>query len=226
MTISSRLKLIAEMVKTPTVADIGTDHGHLPIYLVKSGKVIRALAADINPGPLDGAKKNISHWELEDFVETRLCDGLCGINPEEYTTCVIAGMGGLLIMDILRKNLPQAQGFKQLLLSPQRDVRALRVFLHKNNFRITDEELIAEHGKYYNILDAAKGHEPAYDEKGYMFGRKLIEKRSPALKQMVAAEIFKTNSILTGLNGHNVRKAELELYLQHCKEVLACLHAI
>jgi len=223
MKISKRLQKIAEMVKYPTLADIGTDHGHLPIYLAQTGRVIKILATDINPGSLGRAEENIGNAGLTDFFETRLCDGLDGVNSHEYGTCVISGMGGGLIIDILQQNLQIARGFRQILLSPQRNVACVRVFLHENGFCIDDEEMLEENEKFYNILDVVSGREMPYDEKGYIFGKKLIEKRHTVLIKFVLAEIFKTNSIISGLCGHNDRRIELERYLKHCNEVMKCL---
>ena len=214
MKISKRLQKIAEMVKYPFVADIGTDHAHLPVYMLRNGLAIRALATDVNPGPLERAKENIADSWLSDFIEARLCDGLDGVNPDHWETCIISGMGGGLIIDILRKNLTTAQGFKQLLLSPQRDVRDVRVFLHQNGFRIDDEVLLDEKGKFYNILDVSPCNEVSYDEKGYVFGEILLRKKCEVLKKFVSLEIEKIKKI---------GRSELEEHLQLHEEVLAWL---
>ena len=184
------------MVKYDTVADIGTDHGHLPIYLVQSGLAAKMLATDVNPGPLASAMRNIVDCgPIMGEISTRLCDGLDGINPADYAVCVISGMGGRLIIDILRQNLDYAQSFKQLVLSPQRDTGDVRLFLHQNGFRINDEEMIEEKGKFYNILDASPGYEVSYDEKGYIFGEVLLRKKPEVLKKFVEAETEKIRKI-------------------------------
>ena len=222
MKISKRLQKIALMVKFPTLADIGTDHAHLPVYLVRSGKLHKALATDINPAPLARALDNIAAAGLSDYIKTRLCDGLDGVNPQEYETCVISGMGGGLIIDILRQNLGLAHDFKQIILSPQRDVADVRIFLHQNGFCVKDEDIIEEKDKFYNVLDIAAGSEVAYDEKGYIFGEKLLEKNSEVFKKFIAAEIKKTKNIIRGLTNQSTRKNELERYLQLCLEVTEC----
>ena len=211
---SKRLQKIAEMVKYPTMIDVGTDHGHLPIHMVQNGLASKVLATDVNFAPLERAKHNVAEAGLSSFVDTFLCDGLDGISSTEYEACVISGMGGGLIIDILRQNLLCAQGFKQLVLSPQRDVADVRLFLHQNGFCIDDEEMLEDKGKFYNILDASIGNEALYDEKGYIFGEILLRKKPDALKKFIEMEIAKISKI---------NRSELERYLQLCEEVLKCL---
>ena len=215
MKISKRLQKIAKMVKYDTVADIGTDHGHLPIYLVQSGLAFKALATDVNPEPLASAQRNIVDCEpITGEISTRLCDGLDGVNPDDYAVCVISGMGGRLIIDILGQNLETARGFRQLLLSPQRDVCDVRIFLHQSGFRIDDEEMLEEKGKFYNILDTSPGHQTPYDDKGYVFGEILLSKKSKTLRKFVEIEIEKLVKI---------GRSEVKEYLQLHEEVLAWL---
>ncbi|MCL2376568.1 MAG: class I SAM-dependent methyltransferase [Defluviitaleaceae bacterium] len=214
MKISKRLQKIAEMVKYPAMVDIGTDHGLLPIYMARQGMVGCALATDVNPGPLERAMENIAAAGLAGCVKVQLCDGLEGVCPQKYETCVIAGMGGGLIIDILQRNLEAAHGFKQIIASPQRDVADVRRFLHQSGFCINDEDIIEEKGKFYNILDISSGIEEAYDEKGYVFGKILLQKKSDTMKRYVGAEVEKVRKIGRG---------ELEGYLQLCLEVMGCL---
>jgi len=211
MKISMRLQKIAEMVKYPTVVDIGTDHGHLPIYLIQSGLATKVLATDINPGPLMTAERNITNAGLSDHIATCLCDGLGGVDPADYAACVISGMGGGLIVDIIRQNMGIALNFKQLVLSPQRDVPALRLFLQQSGFRIDDEDMLEEKGKIYNIMDVSPGYETPYDERDLLFGKILLEKRHGVLKKHVEIEISKLKKI---------GRKEHERYLQLHEEVL------
>ena len=212
MKISKRLQKIAEMVKYPTVVDIGTDHAHLPIYMVENGLAIKVLATDVNPGPLASAGRNIvDSGPIAGRVSTRLCDGLDGIDPAEYEACVISGMGGGLIINIILQNIESSRGFKQLVLSPQRDVGDMRRFLHQNSFRIDDEEMLEEKGMTYNILDVSPGYQAPYDEKGYIFGEVLLQKKPDTLKKFVQSEIKKVKKI---------GRIEFQKYLQLCEEVL------
>jgi len=214
MRVSGRLQKIAHMVKYSSVADIGTDHGYLPIFLMQNGLAERALAADVNPGPLESAQRNINEAGLGGPITTRLCNGLDCIDPADYEACVISGMGGGLIIDILRQNLEVAQSFKQLLLSPQRDVPDVRRFLHQHGFCINDEYMLEEKGKMYNILDVSPGVEPEYDGAGYAFGAILINKKSEILRKYINIELNKAKKI---------EQHKFERYIQLCEEVLKCL---
>jgi len=212
--ISHRLQAIAGMVKYPSMVDIGTDHGLLPIYMAQQGLISCALATDLNFGPLERARKNIIAAKLTNCIKTQLCNGLDDVNSLEYETCVIAGMGGGLIIDILQQNMVAAHRFKQILLSPQRDVADVRRFLHQNRFCIDNEELIEEKGKFYNIMDVSSGSEAPYDEKGYVFGKILLQKESEVFRNFVNAEVDKVKKI---------KRDEVEKYLQLCLEVIKCL---
>ena len=212
MKISQRLHKIAEMVKYPTVVDVGTDHALLPIYLVQNGLAERVLATDVAEGPLARARENIAAHGLADAVETRLCNGLDGVGAG-FQTCIIAGMGGNLIIEILRHEA--AHSFAQLLLSPQRNAPDLRRFLHISGYTIAREAMVEENGKFYNILDCAVGDDDDYSEIDYLFGKQS----SPVFARFIEAETAKTKAIISGLNDGNPRKIELEKYLQCCEEV-------
>jgi len=222
MKISSRLLSVAEKVKYKSVADIGTDHGYLPIYLLTAKKATHILATDINAGPLQRAESNILNSRLSDRIQTMLTDGLSNI-PPGYDTCIITGMGGGLIINIIGQNLETAKSFKQLLLSPQRDVPDVRKYLHASGFRIDDEEIVKDAGKFYNILDCSTGQEPPYDKKGYVFGKILIEKRSSFLKELIDDGEKKAKRIICKLDAYSMRRQELEEYLEYCREVKECL---
>ena len=96
--ISRRLSAVAALVSPGLVlADVGCDHGYIPIYLIQKGQIPRAIAMDINQGPLLRAREHIREWGLEDYIETRLSDGVEALKPGEAQCLVIAGMGGPLM---------------------------------------------------------------------------------------------------------------------------------
>ena len=104
MELSKRLTAVASLVtEGASVADIGTDHGYIPIYLVKQQIAEKAIALDINRGPLERARLHITGHGLKDRIETRLSDGLANVVPGEVDTMVAAGMGGALIIKILKE---------------------------------------------------------------------------------------------------------------------------
>ena len=140
-----------------TVADVGCDHGYLPIILVREGIAPAAVAMDVRPGPLSRAEAHIEEYGLTTKIETRLSDGLSGLTSGECDTLVIAGMGGPLIEKILGNDPAKAQNFKELILGPQSDVPHFRRWLYENGFSIIDEAMVCEEGKYYPLIKAVYG---------------------------------------------------------------------
>ena len=160
MNISDRLKTVASLITAGnSVADIGTDHGYIPIYLALNDLTKKAVAMDINEGPLSRAADNIQKYNVGSCVETRISDGLCGLAENEVDTIVIAGMGGLLINRILEDNMKVALSAKEIILSPHSDVPKVREFLADNGLMVTDEVMVKDEGKYYFVLKAVKGHD-------------------------------------------------------------------
>ena len=147
-----RLRLLAEM--TPPggrLADIGTDHGYLPVWLLQEGRIPSAIAADVGAEPLEHARRTAAEYETQG-LDFRLCDGLSGIEAEETDTVVIAGMGGETIRDILRAAPWAADGHHTLLLQPMTKVELLRGWLRENGYICTEERLVQDKGKLYVIL--------------------------------------------------------------------------
>ena len=147
---------MADLVPGGTVpADVGTDHAYIPIALVEEGKIPRALAMDINQGPLTRAEENIKAHGLEEKIETRLSDGLEKMKKGEADTVLIAGMGGLLMVRILSSKR-EVLGGATLVLQPQSDLPSVRGWLAEEGYAITAEDLVLEDGKYYQMMRAQK----------------------------------------------------------------------
>ena len=156
-----RLSLCAEMVREGSrLADIGTDHGYLPIELCLSGKIPSALACDINPLPLRSAEENIARFGLSKKIQTRLSDGLKEVAADEVDDIVIAGMGGELIRDILTAAPWVKDEEKRLVLQPMTHHEDLVKWLYENGFEITAQKAVLDEGKYYTVLSACYSGEP------------------------------------------------------------------
>jgi len=180
MNISKRIKEIANQIQHRRIADIGTDHGYLPIFAITNNLADSAIAADINKHPLECAKANAETYGVSDAIEFRLGYGFEVLEVGEVQTIVIAGMGGSLMAEILRKGLDVAASAKQLLLSPHLDVPHLRRELHALGFTIVNETMLRDDGKYYNILDVRTCNAQEYDiysEEEYLLGRHLLNTR-------------------------------------------------
>lgn len=200
MKLSGRLWYVANMV-TPcnVVADIGTDHGYVPIYLVENKICKKAIAMDINVGPLERAKENIRKENLENCIETRLSDGLEKLRHKESDTVIIAGMGGELMIRILEKGLHILDTVTELILSPHSGLEKVRGYLLENGFSIEDETMLIDEDKYYTIMKISHGIEDAYSEIELKFGRKLIQKKDSVLQEYLCQNLNKYNQILQTL---------------------------
>ncbi len=229
MKLSKRLECIAGFVSTGgTLADIGTDHGFIPIKTVLESKVKRALAMDVRKGPLEKAKINIRQYGLEDKIETRLSDGLDKLNEGEAETVLIAGMGGELIADILKRGDRLKFSVKEYILSPHSEWFKLRAFLRSNSYRIISEDMLVDEGKYYLIIKAVydEGCIKESEEKYDLYGKYLIENKNPVLKAYLDRELgLKINISDTLKNvseSENARekKESIQKEIELIKEVL------
>lgn len=151
--LSQRLRLCADFVTEGCrVADIGTDHAALPVFLVQSGRCGGAVASDLRKGPLSSAGKNIEAAGLSEKISTRLSNGFDEIAEEEFDEAVIAGMGGLLICDILRRT--PYRNSKSFILQPMSYPEEVRRWLYLHGFEITREKAACEGKRVYVVMRA------------------------------------------------------------------------
>lgn len=176
MELTKRLERIASYVPQGTiVADVGTDHGYIPIYLVKENLSPKAYAMDIGKGPLKKAEKNIKAHGLEEMIETILSDGLQQLGDRKVDTLIIAGMGGMLIEKILMEGKDCLKNIPNLVLSPHLDIQAVRKVVHKMGYEISFEDFLREGQQFYPIIVCHHGIEKYENEIEYKYGKKLIE---------------------------------------------------
>ena len=148
---------MASMVTTGGIlADIGTDHAYVPIALVQRQKIKGAIAMDINEGPLARAQEHIRAARLEEYIQTRLSDGAEALLPNEADSILIAGMGGELILHILTEGESVCSTAKELILQPQSEIHKVREYLRQHQYKIEDEDMVCEEGKYYPMMRAVK----------------------------------------------------------------------
>lgn len=161
--ISERLKCVAGLVnKGARVADIGTDHAYLPIYLVQNEISNKVYACDVRKEPLRRAKLHIDEYGLSDKITTQLCDGLKGINKGDVDTVTICGMGGKLMKNILKAGIDKLGDNTQLVLSAQSELRDFRKYLLETGIDIKSEHMLLEDGKYYFIFDCVYNTQDEY----------------------------------------------------------------
>lgn len=199
--ISKRLSAIAALVtRGNRLADIGCDHGYLPIYLVQQSYIPGAIAMDVKRGPLSRAREHIQAYGLLDYIECRLSDGLEALKPGEAQTIVIAGMGGTLMEGILSRGAEQLAAASEIILQPQSNVEHFRRFLRELPFVAAGEDMVEEEGKYYPILRMVPGT-PGEDwqEAEYRYGKHLLEARNPVLKSYLSRERQRLEKLETDL---------------------------
>ncbi|MCF0135771.1 MAG: SAM-dependent methyltransferase [Lachnospiraceae bacterium] len=154
MELSARLEALIGVAEPGcTVADIGTDHGFLPIELVRRGICRRAVACDVRKGPLERAAEHVRQAGLEDRIRICLADGLEGLSPGEADTVVLAGMGGELMATLLEKAAPELLGsIRRLILQPQSEFERLRRAADALGWEPFKEQMVLDRGKYYWLM--------------------------------------------------------------------------
>lgn len=209
MHLSKRLYAVASFVRKGSLAaDIGTDHGYIPIYLAEKGICDRIIATDIRKGPLMRARENIRERGLGEKIEVRLSDGFAALKPKEADTAIIAGMGGELIIHILENGRHLWKSLSEMVLSPQSEPGKVREYLDRQGFFIDREEMVLDEGKFYPIMLVKKGQMNYENQAQYLYGKRLIEEKSPVLAIFLEKERERINKILQKLEGENSSKSD------------------
>lgn len=222
MKLNGRLAALYDMIPPcGTLCDVGTDHALIPAKAVLEGRCTRAVAADVREGPLERARRTVDRFRLSDRVALRLGDGLFPFSENECEVVVLAGMGGLLITEILEACLEKAKGAGLLLLQPMHAQEMVRPWLRRHGFDIVDERLARDAGKLYEILavrglgaaagygsatvQAEPGHilddaeidavDPLYD----LIGHHLVTKSDPLLREWVHEKWNRQQRIVQGM---------------------------
>lgn len=229
MELSKRLKRIAEHVdKCESVADIGTDHGYIPIYLVKEGICKKAIASDINKGPIEKAKVNVAFEGVSDKVKCLLGPGLNPLKVGEVNGVILAGMGGNLTRDILLADMDKVKKYDFIILQPAQNPEVLREFLYKNDYEIIDEDLIKDEGRFYELFKVKyneNSEKPVFeDELEYEVSPLLREKGHPLFKEFIEEKINRCETILSFIKedteAAKKRKSDLEEKINKLKGML------
>lgn len=229
MQLSNRLgTLIKYVPQGSRVIDVGTDHAYVPIYLMKNNIAVSCMATDINKGPLVKAKQNMDKYRISN-IRLKQTSGLQGITEEDGNVIMISGMGGYLIVDILKAAMPVVKAADRLILQPQQDIDQVRKFLHAHGFKIITEDFAKDDDKYYTILVVEKGQESYDKEYEYVYGKCLIEKKLPLFKEWLMKKQDKLEEIKSHLNENQGKQAEirikeLEEEIAQIKEVIVCLN--
>lgn len=200
MKLSRRLEAVASFVPEGSrVADIGTDHGYIPIALVERGICPSAIAMDIRSGPLERAGEHIRERGLTDQISTRLSDGLAELAIGEADAVVIAGMGGELVIHILEGGRHLWSDLQAFILSPQSELEKVRRYLEANGFHIQKEDMVWDEGKFYTVMLVVREAKACW----YRYGKYLIQQNHPVLRAFLEKEEQWVAEILGKLEGQD-----------------------
>ncbi|HLR71438.1 MAG TPA: tRNA (adenine(22)-N(1))-methyltransferase TrmK [Pseudogracilibacillus sp.] len=229
--LSQRLQKIASYISSGVYfADIGSDHGYLPCYVCLHNKEARAIAGEVNEGPMMRTEQSVQTYGLTDRVFVRLGDGLEVIQPNENVKeIVIAGMGGSLISEILENGKDKLIPVNRLILQPNNHAEIVRKLLSRLQYYLTDEIIFEENGHIYEILVADKHANDPYQkemerEKQYLFGPLLIQEKSSIFIRKWEEERTKIKKVIAQMNlANHVDETKRMLYdkkLRWIEEVL------
>lgn len=247
MHLSKRLQMVANCVSNKSlVADVGCDHAYISIHLVENEIALHSIALDINEGPLRKAQENVKEYGYEDKIEVRLSNGLNKLSPGEVNSIVIAGMGGILMVQILSEGSQSVAMAKELILQPQSEVEKVREYLHNIGFGIRKEDMCIDDGKYYVVIHAINVHgseleirEVGDNNKKCMessrvirerahnkYGELLLKAKHPILEDFLRKEELKAKQILCSLKENlseknSVRSKEIEAELAMLKYAIS-----
>ncbi len=232
MKLTPRLEAVANLVSDNTkIADIGTDHGYIPVYLMKKNKIKCAIAADVNKGPLNNAKKEINSNNLENKIELRLGSGLSVLKIGEVDEVVIAGMGGVLISELIESELEIAKKLDKMILQPMQASSELRKYLYKNGFIIEEEILVKEDFRIYEIMVVKYigGEIFQEDEIYYEIGNVLLKNKDCLILEFIDKKIREYSKIIKKIEGKEGGKIESKIYecrskIQRLEELKRYVH--
>ena len=216
------------------IADVGCDHGYLPISLVESGRFKRAIAMDINEAPLCRAEQNIANREfidetgthnLSEKIETRLSDGISALNRGEADAISICGMGGNVIMhifDIGQDILPYAD---KIVIQPQSEYAKLQHHLLLQGYKITDEDITYEDGHYYFVLKLWHTSDTPQDAHkelpdatlGYYHSERLMKQQSQVYREYLEWYLTVCNKAITNIETNSTDTPRLNQLLKEKK---------
>ena len=211
-----RLQLLADM--TPAgcrLADIGTDHGYLPVWLLQRERIQSAIAADIGAEPLAHARRTAEEYGVEG-ISFRLCDGLANISPEETDTVIIAGMGGETIIGILEAAPWTRDGTHTLILQPQTKGDLLRRWLCESGYRFLEEKLVRDKEQLYVVFRVTGGEVSALSEADALTG--ILLRNDPLYGEYLSQHLAKLERARDGLAVSSL--ADKEARIAHLENLI------
>ena len=225
MNIGERLKAVGSFVISGCVlADIGTDHAYLPVFLLQEKQIAAAIAGDIAQGPCKAAEATVAMYGMKGKVQVRLGSGLSVLKEGEAQCISIAGMGGSTMVEILQADLPIALAAQRLVLQPQTGALGLRKWLLEHGWSIVAEDLVWENKRLYEIVAVERraSDQPvhAYSVAELEIGPLLVANRHPLLKDQFAKQLSAYYKQL-GFMEKSASAVKSDKYLELKQKVLA-----
>lgn len=231
MQLTPRLQAIANQIPHGArVADIGTDHAYIPVYLLLNRIAGHVIASDSRKGPLKAAEETMNLFNLGNVADLRLGDGLDVLNPaDDFNVVVIAGMGGETICSILDRGQDKLGPDIRLVLQPMTEQGLVRKWLVDNDWAIVEEDIALEDRKYYEIIAAVPGNADTIDDSRMLdIGPLLLKRKHPLLKPMLEQRLKRLSRAASRASGSQSatarsRAAELRSRRDFIREVLTWL---
>lgn len=202
------------------IADIGTDHAYLPIWLMLNDRIDHAIACDLRHGPLLNAENNIKKYNLESKIETRLSDGLENVSKDEVDTVIIAGMGGEIITQIIKSAKWLKDYNKSIILQPMSNDESLRIFLKNEGFEIIEEIAVLSHNKIYSVMNIRFSNNKFITDNLYEFIGKINPIASNDSFIYINKKISSLNNRILGFNPSSYEYKHIHKAIEDLKNIL------
>ncbi|HFI0419959.1 TPA: tRNA (adenine(22)-N(1))-methyltransferase TrmK [Streptococcus suis] len=221
--LSKRLATVADYVpQGARLADVGSDHAYLPLFLMEQGRIDFAVAGEVVQGPYQSARQNVEQAGQSDKISVRLANGLEAVElADQVSTITIAGMGGRLIAEILETGKDKLGSVERLILQPNNREDDVRRWLVANDFQLVTEEILEENDKIYEILVAEKGGTDLTVDQ-LRFGPYLLEEQSSTFQKKWLKELDKLTYALEQVPLE--RQADRSAISQKIQQIQEVLH--
>ena len=201
------------VIENRPVADIGTDHGFIPAFLLIEGRCPFAVMTDINKGPLERCAENMQSLGISPkLYDLRIGDGFAPLKAGEVSSAVIAGMGGELIQSMFENAPDDLAWLERAVLQPRTHSDDLRAFLTGSGYRICDYRLVRERGRICEVFAVEHCNAGEYKIDDGLVSRFLLEKGDPLLAEFVDRKIYSVNSVLLSLENANNSSSDRALW--------------
>lgn len=221
--LSRRLEAVASYVpQGARLADVGSDHAYLPLFLVEQGRIAFAVAGEVVQGPYQSALQNVEQADQSGKISVRLANGLAAVElDDQVSTVTIAGMGGRLIAEILEAGKDKLVSVERLVLQPNNREDDVRRWLVAHDFQLVAEEILEENDKIYEILVAEKGNVDLTADQ-LRFGPYLLEEQSATFQKKWLKELDKLTYALEQVPLE--RQADRSAISQKIQQIQEVLH--